>query len=74
MLSPDRHQALIKPKHTLKRKPGTVMFERVHAGFYEERDVQGTAIHWEWLLSKWTALADKLEAEERRGVYGPRNR
>ncbi len=67
MLSPERHRALIKPKHTLSWTGKR--FERVHAGFYEERDVQGTFVHWEWLLAKWEREADKLEGFERRGVF-----
>ncbi len=79
MLSPERHRALIKYKHEFKMVAdptarAKVKMVRVHAGFYEERDVQGTLVHWEWLLAKWTAIADKIEGEERRGVYGPRTR
>ncbi len=79
MLSPERAHALIKPKHEFKMVPdpgsrAKVKMVRVHVGFYEDRDVNGTRIHWEWLLAKWTALANKIEGEEGRGVYGPRNR
>lgn len=70
MLSPERAHALIKPKHRLVMRGKRLV--REHAGFYEDRDVQGTRIHWEWLLAKWTAIADKIEGEERRGVYDPR--
>ncbi len=37
--------------------------------YYEDRDPRGCEIHWKWLLDKWTRVADKLEAEEARGLY-----
>jgi hypothetical protein len=70
-MQPHRWQHLVKPKHELRLEKSKLV--RVHAGFFEERDVQGTFVHWTWLTAKWTALADKIEGEERRGVYGPKN-
>ena len=67
-MKPHRWQHLVKPKHELELRGK--MFKRVHVGFYEARDVQGTFVHWEWLMAKWRAEADKLEAFEQRGVFG----
>ena len=65
---------LVKPKHKFVPRDEKTPWrmKRVHAGFYEDRDVHGTRIHWQWLLWKWTSIADKIEAEEARGVYDKR--
>ncbi len=79
-MQPHRWQHLVKPKHELRFELGLGAgraatynhdgLKRVHVGFYEDRDVQGTFVHWEWLMAKWRAEADKLEGFEQRGVFG----
>ncbi len=36
------------------------------AGYFEDRDPQGTEVHWRWLLRHWEWAADLEEARERR--------
>jgi hypothetical protein len=38
-------------------------------GHFEDRYSHGTKVHRDWLLEKWSRIADKEEAFERRGVY-----
>lgn len=59
-----RFHHLVKPKHEL-RWDGK-MFRRSFAGFYEERDVHGTFVHWTWLLAHWHWAADLEQAREKR--------
>lgn len=58
---------LVKPKLVLVLEKNKLV--RRHAGFFDDRDVHGTRIHWQWLLWKWTCIADKIEGEEARGMY-----
>jgi hypothetical protein len=66
-VSERRYGHLVKPKHVLKMV-GTKLV-RQHAGFWDERDVHGTEVHWHWLIQRWIIVADKLYAQESRGVF-----
>jgi hypothetical protein len=59
-----KHHHLVKPKHRLVLVKNKLV--REHVGFYEERDVQGTFVHWEWLLKHWHHQADLLQQQEHR--------
>lgn len=49
-----------------RRIPGVKLTMR-HNGFYEDRDVQGTEVHWTWLIAHWHWAADlELAREQRR--------
>jgi hypothetical protein len=64
-----KYAHLVKPKHQLTFSPKGGKLSRVHVGFWEGRDVHGTEAHWRWLIWKWTREADKLYAQESRGVF-----